>query len=483
MEGRLSKMDLRSIVRQIQKGNATFSDDNLFPPNSILRCNTASDLVNFIKASNCEKGRFDFYECAKKTYGYSHLDDVGKYEQLLRNVKSGAPVIVISHQPTMFPYSGVYIQFFLAEYILKRLKDINGVEAIVVYLCLDSDDAFDRRIKTAHFPCPVSRNGSIPISYELSKKYRNCPQFAVPFANTGYKIKWKNSILGALNLLASEIPDYVQDIKTAKENLSFYFDNILEETFSLLPENFSDFSLSILMRFLREVLDIPVIPLRFSDLFSTGKRAVIPILERWEEISDLGTEFLGRCNLQNKGLFSIKPMWAVCKRCKNRNSLSFTYALDALSSTKLNFECSRCDSALCEIDKDFSLMPKVIIEDLMGPIFTSATLVLTYAGSTEHLVFSNAINENVLSGKASIFTWHPKQYLGTIFDKASICLYQRGVKKNASKLSLLKNLEGRDPLLCLFVDDVANKIKTEWMQHFSSNSLNMRMVYSERSMS
>ncbi|EKD64436.1 MAG: hypothetical protein ACD_50C00389G0004 [uncultured bacterium] len=474
-------MSLRSIVREIQKGSVNIAINNLLTKDSLLRMNSAPDLIEFMAGCIESKDRPYVSICAQKTYCFSHFKNTNLYENVLSNIDAGGPVVVISHQPTIFPYSGVYVQFLLADFLVRKLKASYGLNTSIIYLCLDSDDAFDRRIKTAHFPFPVARKGSVPISYEMYKFCRNVPQFCVPYIDNGYRNNWKKSILGAFDLLASFLPNMKIEIRNAKKKFDFFFDELFEETTMLKPESFSDFSLSIIMGFVKKIIDTPVIPLRYSDLFNVGRQEVVSALKRWKDIVRTGRQLLNKYNLEKISIFDSYPTWGICKRCYFRNSITYDQALEALSGNKINVKCERCLTTFCELDVDFLIMPKVILEDILGVVFTGANLVLTYAGSTQHVVLSNSIIENVFKKKSPIFTWHPKHFLGTVLDKSCVELLQRDIKGDSSLLALQRATEGRDTLLYLFDESVIQRMKKGWGEHFLDRKLSDRMVCTTKS--
>jgi len=178
-------------------------------------------------------------------------------------------------------------------------------------------------------------------------------------------------------------------------------------------------------------------------------------------------------------MFGTGPAWIVCGSCYYRNSASHQQIMDALFEKKIKYECSKCGKYLMEIDKDFIVTPKVIMEDLSSLLLVGSNLTLTYAGSTQHVVFSNMIYQTIFNNTPSIYTWHPKHFLGSTLEKAALELILKNNKIESAKQSLRLSSEGRDPLLFLAQFTKRSDITVNWNSHFGKRKLSEKMIYNE----
>src|SRR3954447_15206116 len=109
----------RDALRLLQGGRwSPACGPNPLSNSSVLGIRRADDLVRWSRASQ-PNVNLD----ARRRLGEALIEDnrTLRRERTLhdavRRIETGGPVVVVSHQPTTLPYSGVYAQFALASFI------------------------------------------------------------------------------------------------------------------------------------------------------------------------------------------------------------------------------------------------------------------------------------------------------------------------------------------------------------------------------
>jgi hypothetical protein len=381
---------------------------------------------------------------------------------------NGQLAIVVSHQPTLLSYTGVYAQFFLADFIAQELS--SGRDARVIYLSLDGDDARDRRIRTAHLPLPVSATGSLPISLPVSRHHSGVSQFGIPAPTDGLIEHWLERIAGGLARCADLVPTQRTELLESIRLIRTRLESLLPPT----ATSFSSWSTSVLVGFLQPFLRSSVEVQTMSSLARDNREVFSRLLRCWPDVRRSAREAvkaLEQINIgpASAGILGEEPAWMVCWRCHVRTSVCAGTALRLLEGTP--FHCPYCNELQGEPGPDACVIPKVLLEDLFMQEALDPAIVLTYAGSAEHVVVGEWTSRKALARPSRIYTWHPRQLLGSAIEAASLSLAREPQRYPGAQDSLSRIVAGRDSLLHALSHPGSSDLGTRWKDHFARYSL------------
>lgn len=317
-------------------------------------------------------------------------------------------LIVVSHQPTAFGYFGVYGLFALAEAVCRGLRTA-GRDAAVVYLCLDSDDAADRRIAHAKVATPFAPCGAVSLSC-LESDVANRPQRLAPTPSSHRQDLWVEQVTSAF---AGSVPRSLRRAKLA----------FLESVRGLVAGSAAAWQEGVLLHFLETELGLVPIVVRSSDLCRRFPLGVVDVLET----------VVGRRVGEAASL-----LWAVCPRCLRRcrveNAGPWLGALRA--------RCLPCGVEFESCLED--AIPRVAVEDLMPQMILGAALTLVYAGGAEHVLGSQIAAEASGRGIVHSYVWEPQVEIRT---EMARLIFEGGVSARGASAALQRLNSGRDSLL------------------------------------
>jgi len=454
-----------------------------FLSESILRLNTARSLTEWIEVGRVSRDRTALASALmRKPALHAHLRS-GALEiaAAQERIEGGEPIVVVSHQPTLFPYSGVYVQFLLAEAVISHLREQHGCDPVLIYLCLDADDTFDRRIKTAHLPMPTAGRGSLALSVPLDGKWRGRAQFAVPAPSEAASSSWLKSIDGAFAQLGQVAGRaYRGEILAARSRILAEVGRLVARVHAVEPQNFADSAASLMLHFVQTLLTEPVIVVRMTDLVYHGWAAFMHLLSGWEDVQSAALQQIASLRTVNVEIGSgsaSDPAWDVCGSCGLRRAVSLEDA--RLLAAQGAFDQRTCTHGVGgepPVALYPTLLPRVLLEDLLTVALTDAALILTYAGSAEHVVIADHTVPCMLGRPSPIFTCHPRQVLACTVERIALTLLREGRRTAESLEALGRAVNGRDPLLHCLGDVPPSDHARAWRTHFTDRTLADTMV-------
>lgn len=468
------------IIRQaIDESVYSAKLGRLLPYGSTLAAHSYRDLIN--RALSCQstsgttakpftRERLVSTICAE--LHDLHIDpDTLPVKQALSKINGGAPIIVVSHQPTLLAYTGVWGQFELA----KRLGQyVQGRHPVILFLSLDGDDSSDRRIHSAHYPSSLCQRGSLPLSSPYSSRaYRNIPQFLTPNLGQEHLTQWFNRILGVLGR-ESRAVGISQNQRRIRLNKIFdQLRTIADDTSTM-----AKFNTALLMHFADVSINDVVLPISMTKLCLAGKEQLHYLLSQWDAILTAASQ--GASILTNAG-FTIHSStmtsapyaaWGVCANCHQRVRLT---AQDAINyEGKLSYH--GCEPRTSRVspngpvrldDLETIVLPRVLIEDLLPTLTIAPLLSLTYSGSAEHIVVGQWTSKYLFGRPAPSFTSRPLQPLygdvATSMKNLNAKQFPEGVIARDDRYAAARIMYGRESLLYAMFHK-ANAYALRWTQ-------------------
>ncbi|MCP4304546.1 MAG: hypothetical protein GY788_06660 [bacterium] len=438
-------------------------------PGSALGLSKAEDLVSYTERRHTSHSPHDGLLSAVREDSAWPTQSPSA-DALLEGVPdAGLQLVAVSHQPTSLPYPGVFAQFMLADYVARRLEKPSAV----LWICLDADDAYDRRIRTSHLPISSARGGSIPLSSSLgSRPGYSQAQCYCPTPDLARQLKsWIESIRGATARLARDHELLEKELYEAKslqiERLTKAFDGANQ------PSSFAALNSHLLLWFLRDVLDIPLLVVRLTTLVRHGREEMARTIERWPEVRSVASAAVHRAEMEGirirlgKGQLR-NPGWAICSSCGRRHPQTPVALMKLLQEAHPRVNCP------CGDDPIAAIAPGVLVEDLLQIALVQPVLMLTYAGGTSHALLAEHNAPAVLGEASPIYSWHPQQRLGTATERAASVEWERH-RADRARAALELAVGGRDSLAHSLLVPEPKAIRRGWEKHFASGSLVDRM--------
>ena len=474
-------MNCRDYIDGVQNGLAGIKAGDVLA-NSVLRLNTAVALADWVQAKTPYFDRAALSAAIlSKPMSVAHLaNGEGELIQTVARLQRGDPIIVVSHQPTLFTYSGVYVQFVLADVIISILRERKSANPVLIYLCLDADDAFDRRIKTAHLPMPSSERGTLPLTMPLRTSLRGRPQCAVPPPDESVLAAWMRQIEGAFANLVGLVPQYREPLLSASTRTRIQMLQLFEDSGAAEQLSFADTAAAVFLIFAQKITKAPIIMVRMTELIRHGWLALQQLLGKWHELQSavnmrvLALQKIG-VSVRSGSIVGTEPAWAICRNCAMREPVNLEQAqVLADEGPDYSIACKQCGASSGGARYP-GLMPRVVLEDLLGVLLTDAAVELTYAGSSEHVLIADWTIPELLRLPSPIFTSHPKQVLGGAVEQAALFL-RDGVHRETALRSLQAAVNGRDPFLHSLADVSPSEHASAWTAHFRHEHISVPMI-------
>lgn len=470
-------MKVREYIRNVRKGSCEATYGLFDSSSSAFHSDSLNSLEAMISRSRKQFNRGPLLQEIKNDQLNENL--VGQtLINVLERIRAGAPIITVSHQPTLFPYSGVYNQFTLADVLVDqhRVSD-RRLTPVVVYLCLDSDDVCDRQIRGCKFPSPLSKKGFVSITSSINGREKGCIQRHFRPTNEEEISKWSKIIDGLYGHMIRENKDAKPIFIKQAGRIQTYFEYLNNLFKCSKVKNYAESNSAILLDFVRRNIRKDIVTVKSSKLFKSNKNYIVTILNQWDSIEQEAKVWgskLKKYGVSTNVASKLDMVcWCVCPKCGKRKTLNVNQSRLILETGSRNMYCQRCEKSFTAIE----LHPRVIIEDLMGFMATDASLVLTYSGGAEHTFLSDFLIRKVFACKSPMYSWHPKQLydsglLYSIFNEHQTVL----TNGQLYALSLLAN--GRDSLLCSIGDGFETNLRDLWRKHFLTHNLSDRAVSS-----
>jgi len=401
-----------------------------------------------------------------------------------RLLKSNMPLLRIAHQPNVFPYLAVIVQFFLLRSASVIMSQRYGISPIELYLIVDYDTAGDSRFRTAHYPDVNRKTGVADISAGIPSKSFNKPMFALAKPDRDTVDSWLRTIRSIIRQ---------ETIMIRRSNFRFRSRDTIENNFAQLESMIwdahsrakclTDFNAFFLSQLVNKAWGFPTLFIRESEI-RTHPHSVLT--EKF--ISDLKhAEFQASSEISQSGVdlkYKIHPqrfpMWYFCDACLERLPLTFADKRPNTIATK----CPVCKSEYAydlrdlRSKKNGCFAPSVILEDLLDIIDLSVAGGSLHVGGAEHVILSNCVAKHIHLPVFPQCVWRPRTVGFGTSELLSISFMNDANLRDAPRLErILSDVsKGRITILYYLANSGVQLFKDSWMRFLGTHKLTDKHV-------
>lgn len=407
-------------------------------------------------------------------------EEAGTYTDEVKQIcdfsDEGIPIIRLAHQPNIFPYLGVIVQFFLMDNVAVSIEKRHRTKVAQIYLIVNYDVAEDVRFRTAHYPDANRKDGVLDLSSKIPGEFFHKPMFAVPKPSEPLVVSWFQSIRSAIS---QEL------VFLRRAGLREKKTNILYERLQMLEEltwsahsratSFADFNSYFLSQVINSGFGLPTLFVRGNELQALYKNSYeffINNLRRLREAENQAIEAIASAGISLKyQKHELRfPIWYFCDMCSSR--VTMTYATES----KVWGECTDCgrnyefnlDNPSGLLAHLASLAPSVLIDDISDALGLRACGGVSYVGGAEHILVSNIVCRMLGIKMFPQIVWRPRTaVLGTAEFVACLRLQTARSPDKPALLNLLTELsKGRISVLYNLVSSDLSGFAYSWQRFF-----------------
>lgn len=259
-------------------------------------------------------------------------------ESSINNLKSPSTRILVStHQPNLFAYSGVFKKIVLLQtlkdLLLESASDSYRFKVINLFLVIDHDFADENWIRVAQLPNIRNTEGIMQLRLPIDKTMRWQMARSIPLPNRNILEHWRAQLFSWIRkstlfqhgyssemLLCNTAKRQVnlRSVKSALiSNLESFWD-LVEESYST-ASTYSDFNAFIMSKIINRLWEYDTLFVRLTDLTKAFERGYGNLLKNHEIYSnilrDMEQLFLKRgvSSGVSSSSYLFGPLWLHCK--------------------------------------------------------------------------------------------------------------------------------------------------------------------------
>ncbi len=279
--------------------------------------------------------------------------------QLLKEDKQTRPVLLLmsSHQPNLFAYSGVMKKIILLaciEQILrtKWLEESYHGDVVCFYGFADHDFVHNKWVRSAEIVSPIRRDGLLRYSVKIDQKQMYLPTNRIQKPNEELLESWQAQTKGWISENLSLAKKYLRGRQNTSIDLNALYEaygnsedfwNLVRRAHDI-ADNLAEFSSLLLSAVAQEKWKLPIVFANFSDCFKFFPNEYLWLLQNRETFKAKVEDNEAKMKLHgiDTGLANdigeVSPLWLKCE-CGSK------YRLELKSDAVIG-RCARCSSDL-----------------------------------------------------------------------------------------------------------------------------------------
>ena len=289
-------------------------------------------------------------------------------------IRAGAPFILIAHQPVLFPYEAVVLNYTLLHSMVEMMQ---STSPCIVHLVMDTDGADERAFHRVKYPALSTRQGFLTLRADVGAHWTGWTCNALPAPRP-------ETLEGILDDIAVTTkrewrmadgrpfgPEILEQIRGAFQRAS--------ANAPLL----TTFMINVLAEYAWLFLRIPIIFVRYSAILRFSSQAIADLVAERQVYH--GQFCAAEDSLGHAGkLVPESPdqlFWTHCSRCWTRRMFTDdAYREHECAYHAQSHQFHRVDSSNLSI----STVPKVLMEDIFIRTYLRPLAIVNYRGGRTH---------------------------------------------------------------------------------------------------
>ena len=350
----------------------------------------------------------------------------------IQRFRAGTPFVLIAHQPVLFPYEAVVLNYVL----LQAVADLVQPTPCIVHLIMDTDGADERAFHRVKYPTASTRLGFITLSAELGTHWTGwtCNALQAPRQDR-------------LATILDEIASATRREWRTANGRRFEPDLLDQLRGALLGANvrghlFTTFMISVMAEYAWHHLNIPVLFVRYSEILRNSGASVEELVSKRQEYHALLCSAEGSVATTPR-LVPESPdqlFWIHCSRCWTRSA--FTTSPKAEHACSYHSHSDRRGASIKQATS-LSVVPKVLIEDIFIRTCLKPLAMVNYRGGHAHAAIATAALDALGQPQPPTLTWGS----GWMSDGPVEVIHSRGVATPGGQSALGLIQSGRASML------------------------------------
>lgn len=324
----------------------------------------------------------------------------------ISKLERNEPILLIPHQPNLFPSLSVITPFILLEKVANVLSTKNNISTALIYFIIDYDSVDDRRFRTSRFPDIFHRDGLLLLNYPIEKSKRHIPMWLLEKPPKTLVNKWIEYIYQTIiNTLISIKSSNIFDRTDFSRYYNFILSNfhIIESIIWKSYESsrsFTEFNSIFLSKLINNYWGQEICFIPGHLVHSNNSKAFEWVIHKSSEIRKLEKEASSIIFKNGYKTFSALRneedtlLWYVCDKCNKRVTLKISSINKILSEHVCSVSLKKEIISIPINQLSFfsnRIYPKVLFDNILDTIALGKVGGSGYIGQAEHLVVSNYI--------------------------------------------------------------------------------------------
>ena len=310
----------------------------------------------------------------------------------IEEIRNGENIILIAHQPNIFPSISIVVPIIMLNLIYKTLFIEKKVRVVPIFLFVDYDKANDKRFLGTKIPDISKKDGEISLKNTLIDSEKNYLMYEIRKPNETRLNKWiatiKTSIENMAELIKKnskadfKITNYLDFVD---ENLKVVTD-LISECYDM-SKSFAEFNEFFLSKLVNILWNYDILFIQGHSLYLNENENLNMLIKDNIRINACVNEALNILS-ENEVSTTIKKKendevgaWCYNKNCHNRCRIN--------EDKKGTFELTgKGTKGICKYDY---LYPDVIYDNLLDHLHFNKVGSTGYYKAAEHVVISNYV--------------------------------------------------------------------------------------------
>jgi hypothetical protein len=289
-------------------------------------------------------------------------------------IRDGAPFILIAHQPVLFPYEAVVLNYALLHSIAGFVRP---TPPCIIHLIMDTDGADERAFHRTKYPTASTKQGFITLRADAGAHWTGwtCNALRAPDS-------------GALARILDDLTAAVQREWRLAGGRRFNCERLEQIRFSLQAASargnlLTTFMINILADYAWTYLGIPIVFVRYSAVLRSGDAFIAELAADRHQYHALlrATEDAMGSTQKLVPESADHLFWTHCSRCWTRRTFSSNECID--------HECvhhaqSHRQRGHGNQRSAISIVPKVLMEDIFIRTCLKPLAIVNYRGGQAH---------------------------------------------------------------------------------------------------
>lgn len=309
-------------------------------------------------------------------------------------IRAGVPFLLLAHQPVLFPYEAVVLNYTLLHSIAELMQPV----PCIVHLVMDTDGADEKAFHRVKYPAASTRQGFITLRADVGAHWTGwtCNALLAP------RQEAITRILGDIAAATRQEWRMAYGRRSNAETMEQLYSAF--QAASLRGSQLTTFMINILAEYAWSYLRIPIIFVRYSAVLRYSGTGIAELVAERQQYHAV-LQAIEHARDSSRKLVPESPdhlFWTHCSRCWTRSPYTGNTNIEHLCAHHAESHGRRGQGSH---HAPLSIVPKVLLEDIFIRTFLKPLAIVSYRGGYAHTALATEAL-NALGGRQPpTLTW------------------------------------------------------------------------------